>query len=212
MASSLQYFKNVARRARDNSLLRDDSGNFKRLEKDGRVTYGPGSYGIPKILTYMYGTEGLRVGNYSSIGGTILLGGKHAVDRVTTTPLRILFGMEGAGEDGYPTPTGDTHIGSDVWNCAGSLVMSGVTIGDGAIVAGGAVVTKDVEPYAIVGGNPAKFIKWRFPEEQREALLEIKWWNWSEDEVREAVPLLCGKDIDAFIAYARDKSNLRPTS
>lgn len=182
---------------------------WKRMLKSGRVVVGPQTYGIPAIDHYMLGTERLLVGNYSSLGGTYLLGGAHAIDRVTTYPHRINFGMPGAGEDGYPTFQGDTHVGSDVWTCQGSLMMSGITIGDGAVVAGGAVVTKDVPPYAIVGGNPAKLIRYRFTPEQIEALLEIKWWDWPVEEVREAVPLIAGDDVDAFIEYARAKKGAR---
>jgi hypothetical protein len=83
-----------------------------------------------------------------------------------------------------------------------------VHIGDGAVIAAGAVVTKDVPPYAIVAGNPAKVIRYRHTEEQRAALLEIKWWDWTDEEVREAVPLLAGSDIDAFIEYARARKGV----
>jgi carbonic anhydrase/acetyltransferase-like protein (isoleucine patch superfamily) len=85
--------------------------------------------------------------------------------------------------------------------------MSGLTIGDGAVVATGAVVTKDVPPYAIVGGTPAKVIKYRFSEEQRAALLEIKWWDWPDDEIRRAVPYLAAKYIDRFIEYAHNREH-----
>lgn len=186
-------------------IVGPDIYTWKRLLKSGRVTQGPQSYGIPTVLTYMLGTERLIVGNYSSLGGTYLLGGKHSTVNVTTYPHRINFGMEGYGTDGYPTFSGDTHVGSDVWTCAGSFMMSGVTIGDGAIVAAGSVVVKDVPPYAIVGGNPAQIIGHRFTPEQREALLEIRWWDWPVDDVREAVPMLAQPDIDAFIDYARQK-------
>ncbi|KAA1396090.1 CatB-related O-acetyltransferase [Aeromicrobium ginsengisoli] len=186
-------------------LVGPDNYTWKRLVKSGRVVQGPQTYGIPAVLTYYLGTERLLVGNYSSLGGTYLLGGKHSVENVTTYPHRINFGMEGMGTDGYPTPTGDTHVGSDVWTCAGSFMMSGITIGDGAIIAAGSVVTRDVPPYAIVGGNPAKLIRYRFTPEQIEALLEIKWWDWPLEEVREAVPMLAQPDIDAFIDYARSK-------
>lgn len=96
-----------------------------------------------------------------------------------------------------------TNIGNDVWIGARSLIMDGVTIGDGAIVAAGSVVVKDVPPYAIVGGAPAKIIKYRFPEEMIERLLEIKWWNLTDDELTKVVDLFHIKnptmeDIDKF--------------
>jgi len=75
----------------------------------------------------------------------------------------------------------------------------------GAIIAANSLVNKDVPDYAIAGGMPAKVLRYRFPEEQRKALLEIAWWDWPDDEVRKAVPLLAAKDIDAFIDYARER-------
>jgi acetyltransferase-like isoleucine patch superfamily enzyme len=175
------------------------------LIKQGRVVYGRGSYGIPTIETFVHDNSRLLVGNYSSLGGTYLLGGQHAISHVTTSPLRIMWQMEGAGADGMPTIRGDIVVGSDVWTGYGSWILSGITIGDGAVVATNAVVTKDVPPYAVVGGNPARIIKYRHTEEQREALLEIKWWNWDDDDIRAAVPYLASDDIDEFIAYARGR-------
>jgi acetyltransferase-like isoleucine patch superfamily enzyme len=212
LTTALQYLKHAARRARYAAPVRgQDAATLRRLQKSGRVTYGPHTYGIPTIMTYHYGVEKLHIGAYSSIGGTYILGGQHGVDRVTTYPHRINWGMEGAGTDGFPNSGPDTYVGADAWTAENSLMMSGVTIGDGAIIAAGAVVTKDVPPYAIVGGNPAKLIRYRFDDEQIAALLEIKWWDWPDDEVREAVPLLSGPDVDAFIAYAREKAARQPS-
>jgi acetyltransferase-like isoleucine patch superfamily enzyme len=180
-----------------------DLATVRRLTKQGRITYGVGTYGVPPVFTFVHDKTCLRVGNYSSIGSTIMLGGEHAPDRVTTYPHRIMLNMEGAGQDGFPVHTGDTVIGSDVWTGYGSMLLSGVQIGNGALVAAGAMVCKDVPPYAVVGGNPAKIIKHRFEEEQIAALLDIRWWDWPEDEVRAAVPILASKDIDEFIEYAR---------
>jgi len=73
--------------------------------------------------------------------------------------------------------------------------MAGVTIGSGAIIASRAVVTKDVEPYAVVGGNPAQLIKYRFSVDEIEKLLTLKWWDWSEERVKEHMPFLCGKNV-----------------
>ena len=122
-------------------------------ERQGRVVVGRGTYGLPAIHTFVHDESRLLIGNYSSIGGTYLLGGQHAIDHVTTYPLRINMKLEGAGHDGNPMPRGDTVIGSDVWTGYGCWILSGVTIGDGAVVATGSVVTKDVPPFAIVGGG-----------------------------------------------------------
>lgn len=77
--------------------------------------------------------------------------------------------------------------------------MSGVKIGDGAIVTANSVVTKDVEPYSIVGGNPAKHIRYRFTEKQIEDLLKISWWNWNETKIKEEAMVLWSPDINLFI-------------
>jgi acetyltransferase-like isoleucine patch superfamily enzyme len=200
-----RLLRHVYRRAGE-GVIGKDLAVLRRLQREGRVTLGPGTYGVPPILTFMHDKTCLHVGNYSSLGSLIMLGGKHPTDRVTTYPHRIWMGMEGAGEDGFPVPSADTIVGSDVWLCYEAVILSGVTIGDGAIVAAGAVVTRDVPPYAIVGGNPARLIRYRCPEEQRQALLDIRWWDWPEHEIRDAVPLLAGDDIDAFIDYAHARS------
>lgn len=80
--------------------------------------------------------------------------------------------------------------------------MSGITIGDGAIIANNSHVVKNVEPYTIVGGNPAKTIKHRFTPQQIEKLLQIQWWNWPEEKINKYIPLLCNNNIDEFIKAA----------
>ncbi len=96
-----------------------------------------------------------------------------------------------------------TVIGNDVWVGKNASIMAGVKIGDGAVIGAGAVVTKDVPPYAIVGGIPAKVIKYRFNEEQIEELLKIKWWNWSDKQIAERFDDFL--DIDDFIKKYRVK-------
>jgi acetyltransferase-like isoleucine patch superfamily enzyme len=186
---------------------------WKRLEKAGRVSQGAYTYGIPIVKHYIHDTTKLTVGSYSCMAenSIVMLGGQHAVDHVTTFPLRIQLQLPGAGLDGMPTATGDSVIGSDVWMGQRAFLRSGITVGHGAIIASCAVVTKDVPPFAIVGGNPARVIKYRHTEEQRAALLEISWWDWPDAEVRRAAPLIAGNDIDAFIAYGRARFPQGPT-
>jgi serine acetyltransferase len=102
-------------------------------------------------------------------------------------------------EMGHPSCKGDITVGSDVWIGAKSTIMSGVKIGDGAIVAAGALVTKDVEPYSIVGGNPARLLKYRFDKSQIEELLKIEWWLWDESKIKEEAMILWSSDINYFI-------------
>lgn len=182
---------------------------WNRLLRSGKVVLGHASYGEPPIVrTFRYDHSRLIIGKYSQVGGTYMLGGQHAIKHVTTYPLRWRLDLPGAGEDGNPARRGDIVVGSDVWTGFGCWVQAGVTIGDGAVVATGAMVTKDVAPYAIVGGVPAKVIAYRHTEEQRAALLEIRWWDWSDEEVLEAVPYLSSEDIDTFIEYAYKKKGV----
>lgn len=204
----LRYIKFTWMRVHD-TLVQPHRAVVKRLIKAGRLTIAPHTlgYSLPTIVHFMHDDTHLTIGDYCSLStdATIYLGGRHATDYVTTYPHRILWRMEGAGADGFPTPTGDTWIGADVWLCPGARVLSGLRIGHGAIIGAGAIVTKDVPDYAIVAGNPARVLGYRHSEEQRSALLEIAWWDWPEEEVRSAVPLLASPDIDGFISYARTR-------
>ena len=87
-------------------------------------------------------------------------------------------------------PRGDVNIGNDVWIGYGATILSGVRIGDGAAVGARSVVTKDVEAYSIVAGNPARKVGSRFPDEVASRLLKIRWWDWEIDKIRKNIPLL----------------------
>jgi phosphonate metabolism protein (transferase hexapeptide repeat family) len=91
------------------------------------------------------------------------------------------------------------HVGHDTWIGHGAIIMKGVTIGNGAIVASHAVVTKDVPPYAIVGGLPAKLIKWRHPQHLADRLQSMAWWDWDHDKLRLALPDFRALSAEAFI-------------
>lgn len=98
---------------------------------------------------------------------------------------------------------GDIVVGNDVWIGYNATIMSGVTIGDGAIVAANAVVTNDVPPYAIVGGVPAKVIRFRFDEDTIAKLLSLKWWNWPKEILKKAVPIIQQGDIEGLESFAQ---------
>ena len=160
---------------------------------------GIGTYGKPQILSW--GEEAtLKMGNYCSVAldVQILLGGEHDIERVSTYPFDTLEQYTPHFQTS-PKSKGDIIIGSDVWICRGAMILSGVTIGDGAVIGARAVVTHDVPAYGVVAGNPAKLIKYRFHEETRSRLMEIKWWEWSEERINKAVPYLVNSKIDKFI-------------
>ena len=170
-----------------------------------RLTMGRGTYGNPRVVTYPGDTSRVTIGSFTSIGRDVHLmdGGNHRIDWVSTFPFRAVYGLDGAYEDGHPATKGDIEIGSDVWIGRGARVMSGVTIGDGAVVAAYSVVTRDVRPYAIVAGVPASEQRRRFTDEQIDALLEIAWWEWPMERIMASVSLLCNGQIDEFVLHAQ---------
>nr|WP_281415630.1 CatB-related O-acetyltransferase [Pelotalea chapellei] len=167
------------------------------------VSIGAFTYGIPKV--YFHDSNKLIIGKYGSISSkvVIFLGGEHRTDFVSTFPFNQFFSTHRYLE-GHPATRGDVTIGNDVWIGFGSLIVSGVTIGDGAVIGANSVVTKPVPPYAVVAGNPAKIIRYRFSNEIIERLLVIKWWNWNSEDINEGVPFLFNTDISAFFRYAEN--------
>jgi len=168
------------------------------------MAFGKYTYGKPNIH-WPNDNAKLIIGNFCSIANNvnIYLGGNHRTDWVSTYPFghinKHVFNEYNG--DGHPHTKGNVIIGNDVWIGANVTIMSGVTIGDGAVIANNSHVVKNVEPYSIVGGNPAKLIKYRFTQEQIEKLLEIKWWYWDDDKINKFTPLLCNT-IDEFIKAA----------
>lgn len=170
---------------------------------------GAHTYGHPTVLEGGYAD--LRIGNFCSIGPNVtLILGNHRTDLVTTYPFTTLahFWPEAAASGPDHQSRGDIVIGHDVWFGANATVTSGVTIGSGAVIAANALVTKDVPPYAIVGGNPARVIRYRFADGIIARLLAIAWWDWPEPLLRERLPLMMASDIEAFLAVAESADTL----
>lgn len=135
------------------------------------------------------------IGNFCSIArGTSIQEHNHNMKSLTTYFIKYrVFGDE-YGIDAVSK--GPVIIGNDVWVGAGCIILTGVTIGDGAVIAANSVVTSDIPPYAIAGGTPAKVIKYRFSENIINLLLEIKWWNWDIDRIKRNKQLFYSEYID----------------
>lgn len=147
------------------------------------VQWGEKTYGAEKIEVFQWGEGAVcRIGKYCSIADRVkvFLGGDHKVNWVSTFPHKPQTGTKG-----------DIIVGNDVWLSHGVTIMSGVKIGDGAIIAANSHVVKDIEPYTICGGNPAKYIRHRFEGRIIDLLLELKWWDLPEGEIISMHDMLC---------------------
>lgn len=145
----------------------------------------------------------LTIGKYCSLGPqvAILLGGDHPMGAATTYPFDVIFPGKAVAR---PIPQRDVVIGNDVWIGQSATILAGVTIGDGAVIAARALVNRDVEPYSVVGGVPARRLKWRLPFWQIKQLQAIAWWNWPKARIEASVKLLTSPDVEAFINAVRD--------
>lgn len=154
------------------------------------------------LYHYPINHDKLQIGKFCSIacGAKFLFNSaNHTLSSLSTYPFPLFFeewGLEKKDVTNAWDNKGDIVIGNDVWIGYEAVVLAGVTIGDGAIIGTRAVVTKDVPPYTIVGGVPAKPIKRRFPEETISALLEIQWWNWSEERIARNIGAIQSGNIE----------------
>ncbi len=174
-------------------------GSGGRLLDEPRVKVGRHTYGVGRRTAFLARDEDrVTVGNFCSVAeGVRFIFGEHRMDLVTTFPLRTVL-CENWKKNVDAVSQGPIVIGNDVWIATNAVVLSGVTIGDGAVVAAGAIVTRDVPPYTIMAGVPARPVRRRCTEEQIAALLKIRWWDWPDEKILANVPLLSG-DVDAFI-------------
>lgn len=167
-------------------------GKGESLVTVGRFTYG---YKLLNIK-WAHDNASLFIGQFSSIADnvTIFLGGNHRTDWITTFPFGHINAEVLGGESLVkllPTTKGDVVIGNDVWIGHGATIMSGVTIGDGAVIGAHSVVAKNVEPFSIVVGNPARHVRFRFDENIRSLLLRLRWWDLEISQIREITSILC---------------------
>lgn len=158
------------------------------------VTIGRGTYGFAPESAFLASEAApLRIGSYCSIaqGAIFMCHAHHDYAAPTTYPLRppTLTEKERKG----------ITIGNDVWVGLRAVIMSGVTVGDGAVIGTGAIVTRDVPPYAIVVGSPAKVLKYRFDADTIRKLQSIRWWDWPEERIRKEADLLTGS-VEEFLA------------
>jgi len=164
-----------------------------------------------QVDEYTYGAHNIRlhaehegadltIGKFCSIGINVevFLGGNHRVDWISTYPFGHINSetFKIFNGEGQPTTKGDVIIGNDVWIGNSVIILSGVTIGDGAVLATRSVITKDVPPYTVVAGNPARIKKTRFAPEVIEKLLYYKWWEFDEKTIDELSPLLCSSNFE----------------
>ena len=156
------------------------------------------------LYQYPVNHDRLLIGKFCSIacGAKFLFNSaNHALGSLSTYPFPIFYdewGLDGKNVADAWDNKGDITLGNDVWIGYEAVILAGVTIGDGAIIGARAVVTRDVPPYAIVGGVPARLIRRRFDEATIESLLALQWWDWEPERIRRALPVLQAGDIAAL--------------
>ena len=192
---------------------------LKNIIKNPNIVVGDYTYyddfediaNFEKNVKYLFdfNNDQLIIGNFCMIASDvkfIMNGANHLTDTISSYPFS-LFGngwQEAMKGKEYPNK-GNIVVGNDVWIGYSATIMAGVTIGDGAIIAANATVVKNVEPYTIVGGNPAKIIRKRFSEKHIKLLLEIQWWNWSIEKITENVQLLTSTTVEDLKKFANKK-------
>lgn len=179
----------------------DDSS---RIDRKARV-YGFTQFYRSSIGRYSYIGRNSKVvcadiGSFCSIGEGVNVGlATHTLEKLSTSPL-FTESKNGTGHAWVKQSTSNPYkrvtIGNDVWIGTRAMILGGCTVGDGAVVAAGAIVTKDVPPYSIVAGVPAKVIRYRFQPELIDGLEELHWWTRSDDELKASLDLFQSDDID----------------
>lgn len=178
-------------------------GDFSYFDDD----LGERSFDKNVLYLYPFSKDKLIIGKFCAFAGGvrfIMNSANHRLSGLSTYPFEIFEGFREKGEEistkGFPFK-GDTQIGNDVWLGYKSLIMPGVKIGNGSIIAAKSVVSKNIEPYSIVGGNPAKTIKLRFDDKTISVLEKIKWWDWSTDFIYKSRKLITEGNINKLYHF-----------
>jgi acetyltransferase-like isoleucine patch superfamily enzyme len=179
-----------------------------------QVEVGAFTYGA-NLLSIMEWGEGasLRIGKFCSIANNIkiFLGGNHRVDWISTFPFGHINLGEFGGSDiiGHPSTNGDVIVGNDVWIGHGTTILSGIEIGNGAVLAANSNITKNVPPYSIVGGNPGKILKMRFNQSTIDDMNYIRWWDFPIEDIRDIASHLCScPSVDALVKMKKKRELL----
>jgi len=166
---------------------------------------GKYTYGVQNINLHFGKVSTVTIGSFCSFSANIniFLDANHWMDEyISTWPFGILNTDVLNNMSNVVVPENKRQgviIGNDVWVGTNATIMNGVYIGDGSIIAANSHVVKDVEPYSMVGGNPAKLIKYRHSKEIIEKLIEIQWWHWNDERINQNMPLICQSDVKKFI-------------
>lgn len=170
------------------------------VDKKYRQGIGKCTYGNPAIMDWDDGSR-LTIGNYCSIanGTTIMLGGGgHNPSYISTYPFPARPELWGKIRQ-YKIKNGSVTIGSDVWIGFGVIILPGVKIGDGAVIGAGSVIAKNIPPYSIVVGNPARVIRKRFSGREINKLLQLRWWDWSVEKIRKNAQVLHSPNLNRLL-------------
>ena len=171
----------------------------KKHPRYKKYDIGDWTYGFPVVYDWNDNTT-LVIGKFCSIGRDvkIYLGGEHRLDWVSTYPFSDFF--ESAKKmPKHSISKGSVIIENDVWIGIDATILSGITLGNGCVVGAGSVVTKSVPPYAVVAGNPARIVKYRFDQATIEKLLQMKWWDWPVKKIQEKLPEMMQAEISKFL-------------
>ena len=185
--------------------IRGRAARLRRLVASGQLAVGANTYGLPTVFV-SHPEDRVSIGRYCSIapGVVFVPGGMHPLDTVSTFSFRMRWNTEAI--DSAVGRRGPIIVDDDVWLCTGSTILSGVRIGTGGVVAAGAVVVEDVEPYQVVGGISARPVGERFDRSTAAALAGSRWWEWPEAEIQRILPLMEGGRVQEFLAYVDSRA------